>query len=117
MKIFLQNIPDSHRAFIEKKGWRMASYFPKNEPFEVPEYPEALQTYKLANVDFKGYENTSFTQHTYRLKQTCDNRYLEAVILSSDNKIVDSYISVSETEPGITEMSDQEIYMEEHCLN
>lgn len=108
---FQQSVPVSHLAFIEKKGWDFAFYFPKKESFLVPEYPEALQTYKIAGVDFTGYENKQMTRHRYRLTQPCDSRYLEAVILTADNKIMDSYINVSETVPGVTEMTEKDIYI------
>jgi hypothetical protein len=111
--IFQQSVPDSHQAFIEEKGWGLAFYFPKKESFLVPDYPEALQTYKIAGVDFTGYEN--ITRHRYRLTQPCDSRYLEAVILTADNKIMDSYINVSETVPGVTEMTEKDIYKKENC--
>jgi hypothetical protein len=108
---FQQSVPVSHLAFIEEKGWDLAFYFPKEESFLVPEYPEALQTYKIAGVDFTGYENKQMTRHRYRLTQPCDSRYLEAVILTADNKIMDSYINVSETVPGVTEMTEKDIYI------
>jgi hypothetical protein len=42
---FQQLIPDSHQAFIEEKGWDLAFYYPKKEPFIIPEYPEPLETF------------------------------------------------------------------------
>jgi Domain of unknown function (DUF4830) len=108
---FQQSVPDSHQAFIEEKGWDLPFYFPKKESFLVPDYPEALQTYKIAGVDFTGYENKQMTRHRYRLTQPCDSRYLEAVILTADNKIIDSYINVSETVPGVTEMTEKDKYI------
>ncbi|WP_226537277.1 DUF4830 domain-containing protein [Fictibacillus halophilus] len=115
---FHQMIPDSHRAFIEEKGWRMDFYFPQKEPFTIPEYPEALETYSLAGVDFTGYEKTKITRHRYRLDQKCDTRYLEAVILTGDNKIIGSYIDASDTVPGVAEMAEKVDFMKkDYCFN
>jgi Domain of unknown function (DUF4830) len=115
---FHQMIPDSHRTFIEKKGWKMDFYFPKKEPFTLPEYPEALETYSLAGVDFTGYEKTKITRHRYRLDQKCDTRYLEAVILTGDNKIIGSYIDASDTVPGVAKMTEKEDFMNrDYCFN
>jgi Domain of unknown function (DUF4830) len=115
---FHQMIPDSHQAFIEKKGWIMDFYFPQTEPFTVPEYPEALETYSLAGVDFTGYEKTKITRHRYRLAPKCDTRYLEAVILTGDEEIIGSYIHVSDTVPGVAEMAEKEDFMKrEYCFN
>jgi Domain of unknown function (DUF4830) len=115
---FRQMIPDSHKAFIEKKGWKMDLYFPKKESFTVPEYPEALETYSLAGVDFTGYEKTKITRHQYRLEQKCDTRYLEAVILTGDEKIIGSYIHTSDTVPGIKEMVEKKDFMKrDYCFN
>jgi hypothetical protein len=108
---FHQAIPDSHQTFIEEKGWKLDYYFPKKEPFIVPEYPEAQQTLQIAGVDFTGHEKTKITEHRYRLKQKCDTRYLEAVIFSSNNKIINSYINIDDTVPGITQMTEVGIYM------
>jgi Domain of unknown function (DUF4830) len=108
-------IADSHRAFIEKKGWNLAFYFPKEEPFTVPEYPEALQTFHLAGVDFTGHEKTRITRHMYILKQSCDNRNLEAVILSADDKIIGSYIDIEDTYPGIRNMTKKEVVLKDIC--
>lgn len=115
---FHQMIPDSHRAFIEKKGWKMDFYFPQKEPFTIPEYPEALETYSLAGVDFIGYEKTKITRHHYRLAQKCDTRYLEAVILTGDDKIIGSYIHASDTVPGVADMVEKDDFMKEkYCIN
>ncbi|RZT23449.1 DUF4830 domain-containing protein [Fictibacillus sp. BK138] len=111
-------IPDSHRAFIEEKGWDLAFYLPKKEPFSIPEYPEPLEIFYLAGVDFRGYEKTKITRHQYRLEQKCDTRYLEAVILTGDDKIIGSYIHASETVPGVAEMVEEEDYMKrDYCFN
>jgi hypothetical protein len=115
---FHQMIPDSHRAFIEKKGWDLAFYLPKKEPFSIPEYPEPLETFYLAGVDFSGYEKTKITRHRYRIEQKCDTRYLEAVILTGDNKIIGSYIDASDTVPGVAEMVEKEDFMKRaYCFN
>jgi hypothetical protein len=114
---FHQAIPDSHQTFIKKKGWELGFYFPKKETFIVPEYPEALQTFQIAGVDFTGHEESKITEHRYRLKQKCDSRYLEAVIFSSNNKIINSYIDIDDTIPGITKMIEVEVYMKRHTCN
>ncbi|MFD1357045.1 hypothetical protein ACFQ4X_03965 [Fictibacillus halophilus] len=119
MKLIIQqSIPDSHQAFIEEKGWDLAFYFPKKEPFTIPEYPEPLETFYLAGVDFTGHEKTKITRHRYRIEQKCDIRYLEAVILSGDDKIIGSYIDASDTVPGIAEMVEKDDFMKRgYCLN
>jgi hypothetical protein len=115
---FQQLIPDSHQAFIEEKGWDLAFYYPKKEPFIIPEYPEPLETFSSAGVDFTGHGKTKITIHRYRLEQKCDTRYLEAVILSGDNKIIGSYIEVSDTVPGVAEMAEKEDFMNrDYCFN
>ncbi|OOE12383.1 DUF4830 domain-containing protein [Fictibacillus arsenicus] len=115
---FHQMIPDIHRTFIEEKGWDLAFYLPKKERFSIPEYPEPLETFYLAGVDFRGYEKTKITRHQYRLEQKCDTRYLEAVILTGDEKIIGSYIRASDTVPGVAEMVEKDYFMKEkYCIN
>lgn len=108
--------PNEHEEWIQKKGWNTAFYIPKKEKFTVPEYTEALQTYSLASVHFNGYKDKKITQYRYRLKESCNNEYIEAVILSAEGKMFESYIDVSESKPGITEMVDKDLYMDEVCL-
>ncbi|MFG6494576.1 hypothetical protein P8610_04410 [Fictibacillus sp. UD] len=108
--------PNEHEEWIQKKGWNIAFYIPKKEKFTVPEYPEALRTYSLANVHFNGYKDKKITQYRYRLKESCNKEYLEAVILTVEEKMLGSYIDVSDSKPGVTEMVDKDMYMNEVCL-
>ncbi len=103
--------PNQHEEWIKEKGWQIATYFPKKEKFTVPEYPEALRTYNLANVHFDDYKDKKITQYRYRLRESCNQEYLEAVILTADGKMFASYINVSDSKPGVTEMLNKEVYM------
>ncbi|MBY6036555.1 hypothetical protein KUV80_07820 [Fictibacillus nanhaiensis] len=57
MNVYMKSaIPIEHEVWIKEKGLPMASYFPKKKTFEVPQYPEAIESFQLANVHFNGYK-------------------------------------------------------------
>lgn len=113
---FIFTTPIEHKNWIEEKGWHIAYFLPKKEEFIVPKNPESLQIYTIADVHFNGYKHKKITQYRYRLKETCNHEYLEAVILSSEGKMFESYMHVSNSTPGVIEMLDHEVYMDEICL-
>lgn len=109
--------PEKHEELIIEKGWRTASYFPKKESFLIPEYPEALQTFNRTKVHFDDHINKNISQYRYRLKESCTpNEFIEAVILTANGEIFASYLSVSNSKPGVTEMMEKDVYMDEICF-
>jgi hypothetical protein len=117
LKLLLNHlIPPSHRLFIEKRGWEIANIFPEKEVFNIPEFPEALKTYSSAGVSFKGLNQAKIYSNRYVLKQKCHSRNLEIILFSVDDKIIGSYIDVTESVPGVTEMMDKDTFLHDICL-
>ncbi|MGM0804134.1 MAG: hypothetical protein ACQET8_05295 [Bacillota bacterium] len=111
----LATTPEKHTEWLEEYGWKRDFYFSRKQAFTIPSHSESLNTYQSADVRFKGYEDNNLVQHIYRLKEKCGNRYLEAVLLTSDDKIVNSYIKMSQTDPGIVKMMYRPQFMDKIC--
>ncbi|MQR96989.1 hypothetical protein [Fictibacillus phosphorivorans] len=107
--------PKQHMERIEKYGWKTDFYFPRKQEFVIPTHSESRHTYQLADVNFHGLKKGTLEQYIYRLKGNCGNNHLEAVLLTYEENIIDSFIRLSESDPGIVKMMDQPVFMEQIC--
>ncbi len=107
--------PEKHMEWIERHGWKTDFYFPRKQVFINPIHPEFRHTYQLVDVNFHGLEKGTIEQYIYRLKENCGNHYLEAVLLTYEENIIDSFIQLSESDPGMVKMMEQPVFMEQIC--
>ncbi len=112
---FLAVTPEKHMEWIERYGWKADVFLPRKKVFVIPIQPEFRHTYQLADVNFHGLEKGTIEQNIYRLKGNCGNHHLEAVLLTYEENIIDSFIQLSESDPGIVKMMDQPVFMEQIC--